>query len=150
MLSNQVYEYLEIANDNHGSGGMHERPKSARFHSATDRSTDGLTSNTPTSHSRNLYDIPIPPLSGALRAAGRTFSFGGRFSKASAPTPPPQPSTPGPSRSRAMTASTTSTATPPKLLDTDLQLGQGEDEFHNMFDEVGKMGASRERSGELV
>ncbi|BAE60229.1 hypothetical protein F9C07_2231036 [Aspergillus flavus] len=130
-------------------GGMHERPKSARFHSATDRSTDGLTSNTPTSHSRNLYDIPIPPLSGALRAAGRTFSFGGRFSKASAPTPPPQPSTPGPSRSRAMTASTTSTATPPKLLDTDLQLGQGEDEFHNMFDEVGKMGASRERSGEL-
>ncbi|KAB8256493.1 hypothetical protein BDV32DRAFT_95263 [Aspergillus pseudonomiae] len=131
-------------------GGLHERPKSARFHSATHRLTDGPNpSDTPASHSRNLYDIPIPPISGALRAAGRTFSFGGRFSKASAPTPPPQPSTPGPSRSRAMTASTTSTATPPKLLDTDLQIGQGEDEFHNMFDEVGKGEASRERSEDM-
>ncbi|OGM42840.1 hypothetical protein ABOM_009428 [Aspergillus bombycis] len=130
-------------------GGLHERPKSARFHSATHRLTDGPNpSDIPASHSRNLYDIPIPPISGALRAAGRTFSFGGRFSKASAPTPP-QPSTPGPSRSRAMTASTTSTATPPKLLDTDLQIGQGEDEFHNMFDEVGKREASRERPGDM-
>ncbi|KAE8378236.1 hypothetical protein BDV26DRAFT_281269 [Aspergillus bertholletiae] len=136
--------------DQRNIGGLHERPNSARFHSATHRLTDTPNpSDTPASQSRNLYDIPIPPLSGALRAAGRTFSFGGRFSKASASIPPTQPSTPGPSRNRAMTASTTSTATPPKLLDTDLQFGQGEDEFHNMFNEVGKREASRERSGDM-
>lgn len=142
--------FAEVDSPGQRNPSLHERPKSARFHSPTHRSTDGLNpSDTQTSHSRNLYDIPIPPLSGALRAAGRTFSFGGRFSKATAPTPSPQPSTPGPSRSRAMTASTTSTATPPKLLDTDLQFGQGEDEFHNMFNEVGKREASRDRSGDM-
>ncbi|KAF7596176.1 hypothetical protein BBP40_003075 [Aspergillus hancockii] len=140
----------KTSDQNYGSGGLHERPKSARFHSPTHRSTDGPSpSDTQSPHSRNLYDIPIPPLSGALRAAGRTFSFGGRFSKASAPIPPPQPSTPGPSRGRAMTSSTTSTATPPKLLDTDLQFGQEEDEFQNMFSEVGKRAASRDRSGDM-
>ncbi|KAE8349172.1 hypothetical protein BDV28DRAFT_141750 [Aspergillus coremiiformis] len=132
---------------------LHERPKSARLHSSTHRSADGVNpSDTQIPHSRNQYDIPIPPLSGALRAAGRTFSFGGRFSKASAPTPPPppphQPSTPGPSRSRAMTASTTSTATPPKLLNADLEFDQ-EDKFHNMFNEVGKQATPRDRSGDM-
>lgn len=103
------------------------------------RSTDGpLPSDNSSPHSRNLYDIPIPPISGALRAAGRTFSFGGRFSKSSAH--PPQQSTPGPSRNRAMTNSTSSTATPPKLPDTELQIGQMGDEFHNMFDDMGKRG----------
>ncbi|PYH96992.1 hypothetical protein BO71DRAFT_469452 [Aspergillus ellipticus CBS 707.79] len=110
-----------------GSSSIQVRP-SAR------RSADGL--NQPelqSPHTRNLYDIPIPPLSGAIRAAGRTFSFGGRFSKAPAPTPPPQPSTPGPSRNRAMTTSTSSTATPPKLPDTEIQIGKMEDDFQNMF-----------------
>lgn len=37
-----------------------------------------------------------------------------------------------------MTPSSNSTATPPKLLDTDLNLGQLGDDFHNMFDGVGK------------
>ncbi|KAK1138384.1 hypothetical protein N8T08_002648 [Aspergillus melleus] len=33
---------------------------------------------------------------------------------------------------------TSSTATPPKLPDTELQIGQMGDEFHNMFDDMGK------------
>ncbi|KAF9883196.1 hypothetical protein FE257_003883 [Aspergillus nanangensis] len=113
---------------------------SARFDSSFPRrSTDGpVHSDTQSPHFRNLYDRPTP-ISGALRAAGRTFSFGGRFSKTSVPIPPPHQSTPGPStRNRAMTTSTNSTATPPKLLDTDLSLGQIGDDFHNMFDDVGK------------
>ncbi|EAU34715.1 predicted protein [Aspergillus terreus NIH2624] len=52
------------------------------------------------------------------------------------PVPPPHQSTPA--RNRPMTPSSNSTATPPKLLDTDLNLGQLGDDFHNMFDGVGK------------
>ncbi|PWY77165.1 hypothetical protein BO94DRAFT_604299 [Aspergillus sclerotioniger CBS 115572] len=114
-----------------------EGTSSARARPST-RSTDGLQPEPQSPHTRNLYDIPIPPLSGAIRAAGRTFSFGGRFSKASAPTPPPQPSTPGPSRSRGMTTSTSSTTTPPRLPDTELQVGKIEDDFQNMFGDIGK------------
>ncbi|OOF93674.1 hypothetical protein ASPCADRAFT_52755 [Aspergillus carbonarius ITEM 5010] len=115
-----------------------EGTSAARARPSTRRSTDGPQTEPQSPHTRNLYDIPIPPLSGAIRAAGRTFSFGGRFSKASAPTPPPQPSTPGPSRSRGMTTSTSSTATPPRLPDTELQVGKIEDDFQNMFGDIGK------------
>ncbi|PYI10530.1 hypothetical protein BO78DRAFT_404006 [Aspergillus sclerotiicarbonarius CBS 121057] len=115
-----------------------EGTSSARARPSTRRSTDGPQPEPQSPHTRNLYDIPIPPLSGAIRAAGRTFSFGGRFSKASAPTPPPQPSTPGPSRSRGMTTSTSSTATPPRLPDTELQVGKIDDDFQNMFGDIGK------------
>ncbi|RAH40804.1 uncharacterized protein BO95DRAFT_436357 [Aspergillus brunneoviolaceus CBS 621.78] len=89
-------------------------------------------------HSRNLYEIPIPPISGALRAAGRTFSFGGRFSKTSAAVPQSQSSISGPSRNRAMTASTTSTATAPRLPETELQFNEMEDDFQNMFGSLEK------------
>ncbi|OJJ42994.1 hypothetical protein ASPZODRAFT_146555 [Penicilliopsis zonata CBS 506.65] len=134
---------------NRTSGGtdhsaMHEGSSSTRFSSSSTlpSSTDmPLQDSSP--HSRNFYDIPVPPLSSALRAAGRTFSFGGRLSKTSTPPPHPPPSarneTPITSRTRAMTSSTTSTATPPRLLDEDIGLGKMEDDgFGNMFDNVGK------------
>ncbi|KAJ5577852.1 uncharacterized protein N7459_006816 [Penicillium hispanicum] len=89
-------------------------------------------------HSR-IQDIPIPPpLSGALRAAGRTFSFGGRF-KTSTPPAPPRHATPDTAtRQRALTGGTDSTATPPKLPDSNFDLGTGGDDFGRMFDHVGK------------
>jgi hypothetical protein len=125
-------------------GGSSESSSSIRYSSSsTQRSlTDvPIQSDAQSPHSRNLHDIPIPPISGALRAAGRTFSFGGRFSKPSPAIPPPIPparqSPPGQSRNRAMTSSTASTATPPKLLD-DLNVGQLGDELNSMFDDLGK------------
>ncbi|OGE48259.1 hypothetical protein PENARI_c030G01210 [Penicillium arizonense] len=85
-------------------------------------------------HSR-IHDIPDPsPLSGALRAAGRTFSFGGRFSKSSAPVVPRQ-GTPDAAKTRPVTGSTDSTATPPKLPDTNFTLGSSDD-FNKMFDNM--------------
>ncbi|KAF7184644.1 hypothetical protein CNMCM7691_005956 [Aspergillus felis] len=121
-------------------GGSSESSSSIRFSSSSvPRSLTDIPvqSDAQSQHSRNLHDIPIPPISGALRAAGRTFSFGGRLSKASPSIPPARQSTPGPSRNRAMTSSTASTATPPKLLD-DLNVGQLGDEFRSMFDDLGK------------
>ncbi|KAH1910202.1 hypothetical protein KXV57_009375 [Aspergillus fumigatus] len=122
-------------------GGSSESSSSIRFSSSSaPRSlTDiPIQSDTQSPHSRNLHDIPIPPISGAPRAAaGRTFSFGGRFSKASPSNSLARQSTPGPSRNRTMTSSTASTATPPKLLD-ELNVGQLGEEFKSMFDDLGK------------
>lgn len=122
-------------------GGSSESSSSIRFSSSSaPRSlTDiPIQSDTQSPHSRNLHDIPLPPISGALRAAaGRTFSFGGRFSKASPSNSLARQSTPGPSKNRTMTSSTASIATPPKLLD-DLNVGQLGEEFKSMFDDLGK------------
>ena len=116
------------------SAGTYESSSSLRFSSS---STDNpanespVPENTQSSHSRGFHDIP--PLTGALRAAGRTFSFGGRLSKQlSSSTPQPQPS--DPSRNKTMTATS---ATPPKLLDTDLNLGKDND-FQSMLDNFEK------------
>ncbi|KAK3394523.1 hypothetical protein B0H63DRAFT_48837 [Podospora didyma] len=84
-------------------------------------------------------DIPVPPIpksssNGFLRAAGRTFSFGGpKKPLPSVPavedSPPPTPrvpelrqTPPAPGRSRATTSSTTTTVTPPRV-DGDFDLG---------------------------
>ncbi|KAK4155367.1 hypothetical protein C8A00DRAFT_13605 [Chaetomidium leptoderma] len=82
-------------------------------------------------------DIPVPPIpksssSGFLKAAGRTFSFGGQKKQLPAPptieeSPPPSPvvtvmQTPTKGRPRAPTASTTTTVTPPRV-DGDFDLG---------------------------
>ncbi|KAL5001425.1 hypothetical protein BDV10DRAFT_5836 [Aspergillus recurvatus] len=118
-------------------GNTFEGPAAVRFSSSTRRSTDlqaQFDSQSP--HSKILHDIPVPPLSSALRAAGRTFSFGARFSKPPAAVPH-RPSSPDTTRSRATTNSTTSTATPPKLLDTEFQIGRADDDFGNMFDGIG-------------
>ncbi|KAJ5558586.1 hypothetical protein N7461_002558 [Penicillium sp. DV-2018c] len=83
-------------------------------------------------HSR-IHDIPAPPpLTSALRAAGRTFSFGGRFSKSGPPVPRQQ--TPDAAKNRPVTGSTDSTATPPKLPDTNF--AESQDDFNNMFDNM--------------
>lgn len=91
-----------------------------------------------------VHDIPAPPpLAGALRAAGRTFSFGGRFGKSAAFTAPPRNATPDAStRQRVPSGSTESTATPPKMSDAPFTLGAdfgvGGDDFGKMFDHLGK------------
>ncbi|KAL3463776.1 hypothetical protein BJX64DRAFT_110662 [Aspergillus heterothallicus] len=120
------------------TGGNTSEVPSHRFSSSGRRSTDLQTQfDAQSPHSRNLHDIPAPPFSSALRAAGRTFSFGGRFAKT--PTQaPPRPSSPDTTRSRATTNSTTSTATPPKLLETEFQVGRMDDDFGTMFDNIGK------------
>ncbi|KAJ5806220.1 uncharacterized protein N7503_003822 [Penicillium pulvis] len=89
-------------------------------------------------HSR-MHDIPVPPpiSAGGLRAAaGRTFSFGARFSKSSAPAPPRHATPEQSTRQRAVSGTTDETATPPKLTDEDFSLGG--DDFGKMFDNVGK------------
>lgn len=94
-------------------------------------------------HSR-MTDIPAPPpLAAGLRAAaGRTFSFGGRFGKSS-PAAPPRTATPETSMRRVQTSGTDSTATPPKLADGQFNLGAdlgggSTDDFGKMFDHLGK------------
>ncbi|KAL4866396.1 hypothetical protein BDV12DRAFT_135994 [Aspergillus spectabilis] len=119
-------------------GNTFEGPAASRFSTSTRRSTDLQTQFDPqTPHSKNLHDIPAPPLAGALRAAGRTFSFGGRFSKTPAQVPH-RPSSPDTMRSRATTTSTRSTATPPKLLESEFQISRMDDDFGNMFEGIGK------------
>lgn len=91
-------------------------------------------------HSR-LQDIPAPPpLAGALRAAGRTFSFGGRFGKSSISNAPPRRATPDASKQRVPSGGTESTATPPKLPDGQFILvsdfGSGGDDFGKMFNHL--------------
>lgn len=86
-------------------------------------------------------DIPVPPIpksssAGFLKAAGRTFSFGGQKKPLPAPStieesPPPSPistgvRTPANGRPRAPTASTSATVTPPKV-DEDFNLDLGGD-----------------------
>lgn len=100
--------------------------------------------------------IPVPPIPEpqplTVRAGGRSFSFGRR--KAQSPSTPapaprfpaspqnPPPGYPHTTRERALTESSYtsgSTATPPKLLDTDLGLGQSDlDGFGSMFESFGK------------
>lgn len=134
---------------------MYESSSSVCFSSssACSSSAKALTQNHSQSpHSRPLHDIPVPPLTGALRAAGRTFSLGGRLSKLSTPSPPtppphPQHSTIAAPRERSMTGNAARATSPPKLLDTGLSLGTLEDDFQSAFDNIGleSGGASQER-----
>ncbi|KAI9924149.1 hypothetical protein ASPWEDRAFT_26255 [Aspergillus wentii DTO 134E9] len=114
--------------------GGDENSPSVRFSTSSDAPRQGDAQST---HSRNLHDIPIPPLTGALRAATRTFSLGGRLSRTSTNTPPPQKSAAN-SKNSPMEASTASTPTPPKLLDADLNLGKIDNDFQNMLNDFGQ------------
>ncbi|KAI9370497.1 hypothetical protein BJX61DRAFT_535600 [Aspergillus egyptiacus] len=117
------------------------RPTTGQFSSSTGYSRDAPSHfDSQSHHSRNLHDIPAPPVSGASRTAGRTFSFGGKLSKATAQVPH-RASSPDTTRSRATTNSTASTATPPKFLDDEFQIGRMDDDFGNMFDNIGKQEA---------
>lgn len=123
------------------SGATYESSTSTRLSSSSTlpSSTEVPTDDASTSPHSRIHDIPVPPpLSGALRAAGRTFSFGGRFSKNSVPPPPPRQATPDETRQRTVSGSTNDTATPPKLPDSHWDLGAGSDDFGKMFDHLGK------------
>lgn len=123
--------------------GHYESSTSTRLSSSSTipSSTEVPPENTQSPHSR-IQDVPAPPpLTSALRAAGRTLSFGGRFGKSAAAIPRQQ--TPETAK-RPVTGSTDSTATPPKLPDTTFSM-ESQDDFNKMFDNMG--GSSvRERS----
>ncbi|KAJ5728647.1 uncharacterized protein N7483_003155 [Penicillium malachiteum] len=111
------------------------RSTSTRLSSSSTQpsSTEVPSPNETSPHSR-IHDVP-PPISAAIRAAGRTFSFGGRFSSSTPSAPRNAPVTES-SRQRAMTTSTDETATPPKLSHAQLDLGG--DDFGKMFDTLEK------------
>lgn len=128
---------------NHDSGN-YESSTSTRLSSSSTlpSSTEvPLPDETLSPHSR-IHDVPAPPLTSALRAAGRTFSFGGRFSKSGPHVPRQQ--TPDTAKNRPVTGSTDSTATPPKLPDTDFALSS-QDDFNTMFDNMGTQEGSAMR-----
>ncbi|KAJ5166601.1 uncharacterized protein N7482_005382 [Penicillium canariense] len=127
----------------HDSGPTYESSTSTRLSSSSTlpSSTEVPPPDEASSPHSRIHDIPVPPpLSGALRAAGRTFSFGGRFNRNSGPPAPPRHATPEVPKQRAYSGSTDDTATPPKLPDSQLNfdLGAGGDDFGKMFDHLGK------------
>jgi hypothetical protein len=116
--------------------GNYESSTSTRLSSSSTipSSTEVPPEETQSPHTR-INDVPAPPpLSSALRAAGRTFSFGGRFGKSAAAIPRQQ--TPDAAKNRPLTGSTDSTATPPKLPDTNFTM-ESQDDFNKMFDNMG-------------
>ncbi|MCJ1261375.1 hypothetical protein MMC22_001239 [Lobaria immixta] len=143
-------------NNSTSSGGHNDNSSSsARFSSSSTlpSSTDAPLDDKPLPNPMDSRKIPIPPIPEphtlSLRAAGRSFSFGRKKAPHPLPSSPrltPSPHTaPEPSnvkRERAMTESSYasgSTATPPKLLETDLDLGQSDlDGFGSMFESFGK------------
>lgn len=139
------------------SGNNDNSSASARFSSSSTlpSSTDVPLDEKPLPVPKDAHHVPIPPIPQpnplSLRAAGRTFSFGRK--KAQSPSTPayisqstlPESSPHGftnITRERAMTESSYasgSTATPPKLLDSDLDLGESDlDGLGNMFESFGK------------
>ncbi|KAJ5392257.1 hypothetical protein N7509_007747 [Penicillium cosmopolitanum] len=112
------------------SGATYESSTSTRLSSSSTlpSSTEIPSDDTASPHSR-IHDIPVPPpLSGALRAAaGRTFSFGGRFSKNSNSGPPaPPPSCNAAGGDEGTDGIRTGIS------------GAGSDDFGKMFDQIGK------------
>lgn len=123
--------------------GNYESSTSTRLSSSSTipSSTEVAAEETQSPHSR-IHDVPAPPpLASALRAAGRTFSFGGRFGKSTPAVVRQQ--TPEAAK-RPVTGSTDSTATPPKLPDTNFTM-ESQDDFNKMFDNMGGS-STRERS----
>ncbi|CAG8039547.1 unnamed protein product [Penicillium olsonii] len=128
---------------NHESGNYESSTSTRLSSSSTIPSSTEVPEENQSPHSR-IQDVPAPPpLSSALRqAAGRTFSFGGRFGKSSPAVPRQQ--TPDASKNRPMTGSTDSTATPPKLPDTNFAM-ESQDDFNKMFENLGGS-SERDRS----
>ncbi|KAJ5180448.1 hypothetical protein N7492_003658 [Penicillium capsulatum] len=134
------------------SGGTYESSTSTRLSSSSTlpSSTEiPPPDETLSPHSR-IQDIPVPPpLSGALRAAGRTFSFGGRFKTSTPPAPPRHADPDALSRQRAQAGRTDATTTPltvpPKLPDSGLGIGASSDDFGKMFDHLDIRGGTASR-----
>lgn len=132
--------------DRRHSGATYESSTSTRLSSSSTlpSSTEIPPADNASSPHSRIHDIPAPPppLAGALRAAGRTFSFGGRFGRSSLSTAPPRNATPDSTKQRVTSVSTDSTASPPKLPDAQFNLGadfeSGGDDFGKMFDHLGK------------
>lgn len=137
-------------NNSASSGGHNDNSStSARYSSSSTlpSSTDVSLDEKPLPVPKDAHHVPIPPIPQpnppSLRAAGRAFSFGRK--KAHSPLQSALPELnskgyPSATRERAMTESSYtsgSTATPPKLLDSDLDLGDS-DAFGNMFESFGK------------
>ncbi|MCJ1467404.1 hypothetical protein MMC07_006028 [Pseudocyphellaria aurata] len=147
-------------NNSASSGGQNDNSSSSARYSSSSTlpsSTDVPLDDKPLPNPMELRKIPPEPHT-LLRAAGRTFSFGRKKAPplaSSSPrfTPSPQnaPGYPSGKRERAMTESSYasgSTATPPKLLETDLDLGQSDlDGFGTMFESFGKR---RSQGGSLA
>ena len=155
-----------------GSGGTTNSLSTAAYDSAASSARYSNSSTNPSSvdsgSSRNVKaaaqrsydDIPPPPppthasRAGFLKNAGRTFSFGinKNSSKETNEIPPPMPTdrsrrttvTEQP-RERAMTMNSVVTVDPPRLDDSSFSLKSSDDDFGNMFANVGKR-ASREVS----
>lgn len=142
---------LRLTGQRPSGATAYESSTSTRLSSSSTQpsSTEVPPADDPSPHSR-IHDVPsVPtPLSGALRAAGKTFSFTSRF-KSPMPPASPRNATPDEStRQRAMTNSTDETATPPRLAEVALDLGSSQDDFGKMFDNMGKRESAllRERS----
>ncbi|QSS50098.1 hypothetical protein I7I53_10663 [Histoplasma capsulatum var. duboisii H88] len=99
------------------------------------------SSTLPSSTDIPIQDVPVPPMHDSsffsLRSSGRTFSFGNKSSSAKSlqrqDVVTPRSRGTVATRESAATASTTSTATPPRLPDTNLDMGDALS-FGNMFD----------------
>ncbi|KAK5694448.1 hypothetical protein LTS12_028642, partial [Elasticomyces elasticus] len=104
--------------------GTYESSPSLRFSSSSASRPSNEMTTPDQAQPPRFYDKP-PSMTGALRAAGRTLSLGGRFSKQS------QPSMPQPLATNRMTI-----AGPPQFLDSELDLGKGTG-FESMLDNFG-------------
>ncbi|KKZ60720.1 hypothetical protein EMCG_04647 [[Emmonsia] crescens] len=124
-----------------GSRGTNNSASTGRLYDSSASSAKFSSSSTlPSSTDIPIQDVPVPPVHESsffsLRsAAGRTFSFGTKSSTKSQQrqevvTPRSRETA---TRERATTASTTSTATPPRLPDTNLDMGDSIS-FGNIFD----------------
>ncbi|OJD11314.1 hypothetical protein AJ78_07885 [Emergomyces pasteurianus Ep9510] len=122
-----------------GSRGTNNSASTGCLYDSSASSAKFSSSSTlPSSTDIPIQDVPIPPVPESsffsLRSAGRTFSFGTKSPKSQqrqeAATPRSRETA---TTERATTSSTTSTATPPRLPDTNLDMGDSIS-FGNMFD----------------
>ncbi|OAX84487.1 hypothetical protein ACJ72_01158 [Emergomyces africanus] len=136
-LSEDPYADNIFANTDH-------LPPPAEYRSASSAKFSS-SSTLPSSTDIPIQDIPVPPVPESsffsLRsAAGRTFSFGSKSPKSQRPqevTATPRSRETATTTERATTSSTTSTATPPRLPDSNLDMGDSIS-FGNMFDGLDK------------
>ncbi|PGG99090.1 hypothetical protein GX51_06430 [Blastomyces parvus] len=129
-----------------GSRGTNNSASTGPLYDSSASSAKFSSSSTlPSSTDIPIQDVPVPPVHDSsffsLRSAGRTFSFGTKSSSSKSQQRPevttPRSRGTTTARERAATASTTSTATPPRLPDTNLDMGDSLS-FGNMFDGLGK------------